>query len=121
MAHWLDALVGASVSELMDAGRGQRGLSVARRDRYRSSPLAALVCVLLLFAQGVELAHDHDEDHPTRYECDICLQMGSGNDAVPSSHDETFSASAFIASREVRAGLPLPQRFDLRARAPPQD
>ncbi len=58
----------------------------ARMTALKSLPLNAALCLLLLFAQTVDLGHSHDADLQSRFDCEICLKGGSVDDLlVPGS------------------------------------
>ena len=100
--------------------RTERALSIARRDRFRSLPLAAVLCALLLLVQGAAVAHDHDDDPGKRYDCDICLKIGSSTDAISSSHPDSLAPPMRHAWRDLEAAPVFPRFPDLHARAPPR-
>ena len=94
--------------------------SVAARDRFRSLPLAAVVCLLLLFVQSAALSHSHDNDLQVRYDCDICLKIGTSTDAVAAGHVDIPVSPIEFEWRDAVTELPFLPLRDLRSRAPPQ-
>ena len=94
-------------------------ISVAARDRFRSLPLTAVVC-LLLFVQGATLAHSHESDPQVRYDCDICLQIGSNTDVIATGHVDTPVSPVRHEWLDAKAELPFLPLLDNRSRAPPQ-
>ncbi len=83
-------------------------------------PLAAVLCALLLFAQGAAVAHDHDEDPRQRYDCDICLKIGSSTDAITSSHPDSLAPPLRHVWIDLETQPVFPRLPDLHARAPPR-
>ena len=98
----------------------QFGFSVATRVRYRSLPLAAAVCLLLLFAQGAGLSHSHENDLQVRYDCDICLKIGSSTDVIAAGHVYNPVSPVRHEWRDSAVEAPFPPLLDVRSRAPPQ-
>ena len=95
-------------------------ISVAARDRFRSLPLTAVICLLLLFVQGAALAHSHENDPQVRYDCDICLKIGSSTDVIATVHVDTPVSPVQHEWLDARAELPFLPLLDIRSRAPPQ-
>ncbi len=95
-------------------------ISVAARDRFRSLPLTAVICALLFFAQSAALAHSHDSDPQVRYDCDICLKIGSSTDVVATGHVDNPVSPFRHEWLDPAAESPFPPLLDLRSRAPPQ-
>ena len=81
--------------------------------------LLALVCVLFLTAQAIDLSHSHGNDLSQQADCDICLKLGSEDDVlvngaepiVEAAHSEQpeFTPSAWFNQESLGA----------QARAPP--
>ncbi len=98
----------------------RKSISVAAAGRFRSLPLTAIACLLLLFAQSATLAHNHDGDTQVRYDCDICLIPGAGTDLAVSHFTHIpvipFQHGWLDGERES----PFLPVLDLRSRAPPQ-
>ncbi|MDA1372579.1 MAG: hypothetical protein O2971_17715 [Proteobacteria bacterium] len=81
-------------------------------------PAMALLCLLLLFIQGVDLIHSHNGDLQRQIDCDICLKIDSGSDAAAVSSSvlalnlsgqvylEAFSALPFLAIPSANSRAP---------------
>ena len=93
---------------------------VAARDRFRSLPLTAMVCLLLLFVQGAALSHSHDDDSQARYDCDFCLRIGSSIDVIAAGHVDSSVSPVQHEWLDAAAEAPFQPLFDIRSRAPPQ-
>lgn len=93
---------------------------VAARDRFRSLPLTAIFCLLLLFVQGAALSHSHDNDLHVRYDCDICLRIGSSIDVIAAVHVDSPVSPVQLEWLDAAAEAPYQPLFDIRSRAPPQ-
>ncbi|MEX2131476.1 MAG: hypothetical protein WD772_08305 [Pseudohongiellaceae bacterium] len=82
-----------------------------------------LVCLLAVFAlalsQTIALQHSHDGDLNLRYDCHVCLKLGSADDGISATVIK-FTASSLILVFHVEP-VQLPEReLPLRsARAPP--
>ena len=100
--------------------RKRKELSIAARDRFRSLPLTAVVCALLLFVQGATLVHSHDSDVQQRYDCDICLKIGSSADAITTGHADNPIDPNRREWLVHAVELPFLPLRDVRSRAPPQ-
>ena len=98
----------------------QNEFSVAARDRFRSLPLAAVVCLLLLFLQSAALSHSHDNDLHVRFDCDICLKIGSSTDVAAAGHVDIPVSPIEFEWRDAVTELPFLPLLDIRSRAPPQ-
>ena len=98
----------------------QNNYSVAARDRFRSLPLTTVVCLLLLIVQGAALTHSHESDLQVRYDCDICLKIGSTTDAIAAGHVDIPSTPVRHEWLDATAETPFLPLLDLRSRAPPQ-
>ena len=83
-------------------------ISVVARDRFRSLPLTAVVC------------HSHESDPQVRYDCDICLQIGSNTDVIATGHVDTPVSPVRHEWLDAKAELPFLPLLDNRSRAPPQ-
>ncbi len=94
-------------------------ISVAARDRFRSLPLTAVIC-LLLFVQGAALAHSHENDPQVRYDCDICLKIGSSTDVIATGHFDSPVSPVHQEWLDAKVELPFLPLLDIRSRAPPQ-
>ncbi len=92
---------------------------VAARDRFRSLPLTAMVCLLLLFVQGAALSHSHDDDSQARYDCDICLKIGSSTDGIATGHVDIPVSPVRQEWLDATAEAPFLPLLDIRSRAPP--
>ena len=101
-------------------GHIQKELSVAARDRFQSLPLVAVVCLLLLFVQSAALVHSHESDLQVRYDCDICLKIGSSTDVNAAGHVDNPVSPIRQEWLEAITEFPFLPLLDLRARAPPQ-
>lgn len=93
---------------------------VAARDRFRSLPLTAMVCLLLLFVQGAVLSHSHDNDLHSRSDCDFCLRIGSSIDVIAAGHVDSSVSPVQHEWLDATAEAPFQPLFDIRSRAPPQ-
>lgn len=101
--------------------RMRNEFSVAARDRFRSLPLTAIVCLLLLlFVQGAALAHSHENDPQVLYDCDICLNIGSSTDVIATGHVDSPVSPVRHEWLDVGVELPFLPLLDIRSRAPPQ-
>ena len=109
-----------SESESMSISLAEQRFGVAARDRFRSLPLAAVVCVLLLFVQSATLSHSHEDDLRLRYDCDICLKIGSSTDAVTASPLAESTTPQQQEWLDRKAEPLFPRLLDLHARAPPK-
>ena len=98
----------------------QNEYSVAAADRFRSSPLVTLVCLSLLLVQGAALAHSHESDLQVRYDCDICLKIGSSTDAIAACQVDNPVSPVRREWLDATAEAPFLPLRDLRSRAPPQ-
>ena len=56
--------------------------SRSARERLVAIAGALLLSAVLLFAQAVDLTHNHDGDLQTQFDCDICLVTGALSDAL---------------------------------------
>jgi hypothetical protein len=85
----------------------------------KSLSLMAVLSVFLLFAQAVEHSHSHDADLQAQFDCEICLKVGSQDDAAvakaPSLHQQPISQSysALVQSHSST------ETIRATARAPP--
>ena len=104
----------------MGISLAEQHIGVAARDRFRSLPSAALVCLLLLFVQSAMLSHSHEDDFRLHYDCDICLKVGSSTDAVTASPLAESTAPQQQEWLDRNAGPLFPRLLDLHARAPPK-
>lgn len=95
-------------------------LGVAGRDRFRSLPLTAVICLLLLFVQSAALVHSHESDLQVRYDCDICLKIGSSTDVIATGHVDNPVSPIRHEWLDPAAELPFLPLLDLRSRAPPR-
>ena len=48
----------------------------------RSLPVMAVLSLVLLFAQAEQLGHTHEADLQAQFDCEICLKLGSLEDAA---------------------------------------
>ena len=101
-------------------GRMQGEFRVAARDRFRSLPLTAVVCLLLLFVQGAALSHTHDDDQQVRYDCDICLKIGSSTDVIAPGHVDIPVSPVQHEWLDATVETPFLPLLDIRTRAPPR-
>ena len=100
-------------------GHMRSKFSIAAGDRFRSLPLAATVCLLLLFAQSANLLHSHDDTH-VRYDCDICLKIESSSDAIAVGHIDYPVSPVQHDWLNATPEAPFLPLSDIRSRAPPQ-
>ncbi len=100
-------------------GHMRNEYDAASGSRFRSSPLVVSVCLLLLFVQGAALVHSHDGDLQVRYDCDICLKIGSDADPVAAGHAHDPVRPARHEWPDIRTESPFPSLLDLRSRSPP--
>ncbi len=98
----------------------QNEFSVAARDRFRSLPLTALVCLMLLFVQAATFSHSHENDLQVRYDCDICLKIGSSTDVIAAGHVYNPVSPVRHEWRDSAVEAPFLPLLDIRSRAPPQ-
>jgi hypothetical protein len=78
-----------------------------------------LLCALLLFVQSADLIHSHDGDLQRQFDCDICLKVGSGGNAIAVaglSFPVKFSGQHYP---ELRPELPFIALTPANSRAPP--
>ena len=81
--------------------------------------LAPIIALCLLLAQSVDLVHNHDGELDQRFDCEICLKLGS-NAVAAVTADFSFDLSPdsqAVAGKAAAApfiALPAP-----RSRAPP--
>ena len=81
--------------------------------------LLGLLCLSLLLVQSLDLVHNHDGDLQTRFDCDICLKVGSPDDFAISGD---FKPVVIISSQTFEASsysLPYFILPSATARAPP--
>lgn len=88
--------------------------------RWKKPVLPLLFIMLFAFSQSLSLLHHHDEDLKLKVDCELCLKVGSADDAVPGS----TLALKFTISAEYQS-LPGSESPFLvirsaNARAPPQ-
>ncbi len=85
----------------------------------KSWPLNAVLCLLLLFSQAVDIGHSHDADLQSTFDCEVCLKIGSVDDVLFS---DTASLST-VAAEQIFTLLEKSQTFyfptTASARAPP--
>lgn len=94
--------------KLLPAGYGLKTLS-----------LLGLVCLSLLFMQSVDLTHSHNGDVQTRFDCEICLKVGSLEELAIG---DDFRQLAVIRTQIFEArlySLPFLASPSRIARAPP--
>lgn len=81
--------------------------------------LAPLLMLCLLLAQSVDLVHNHDGELNQRFDCDICLKLGSNTVAAVAA-DFSFElvpgGFAVVDKGLVAPFIALPAA---RSRAPP--
>ncbi len=81
--------------------------------------LAFTFVLVFLFAQSASLQHTHGDDLKKQVDCDLCLKVGSGDDALATIH----STPEFSATAEHPAQLPAPatsvKPIAAKSRSPP--
>lgn len=95
-------------------------MTVTMHKHLRLAKLSlALLSVLILFAQSAELVHSHDGDLKPQFDCEMCLKLGSGGDAIVVSYDiaPIIQVDHFDCPADVTAASVTFQRP--RARSPP--
>lgn len=86
---------------------------------FNSFALVGLLCLSLLFVVGVDLNHSHDGDVQTRFDCEICLKVGSLEELTLAGD---VSLAAIIRTPMLEAAvfsLPFLAGPSPTARAPP--
>jgi hypothetical protein len=91
----------------------------AQLPRFTAGLLRAALVLTLLFAQAVSLNHTHNGDLNDRVDCDICLKIGSNDDALISASSlPVIKASSTVYSLEPSSTLGS-ALIRATARAPP--
>ncbi|NKB35235.1 MAG: hypothetical protein GKR91_19230 [Pseudomonadales bacterium] len=81
--------------------------------------IRALLCFLLVFVQGAGLVHSHEGELQKQFDCDICLKVGSNEDAITSSAQPfNFYVDATIYF-EAMENIPFVATVPANSRAPP--
>lgn len=92
------------------------GLAAARAGKT----LLALLCVLFLSAQTLDLAHSHGNDAEQQADCEICLKLGSDDDVIIDSA-ATRNATTHAVEIAFAPSIWLAQTsLTAHARAPPR-
>ncbi|MDT8428099.1 MAG: hypothetical protein RQ757_04960 [Pseudomonadales bacterium] len=102
----------------MQSSRSDKEI-LSRFARLRTLPAAGLLCLLLLFLQSVELLHAHGNDLQLQADCDICLKLGHGDEAITVAE---FTLSLEPATENPVSSTSNPYLVALaapNARAPP--
>lgn len=93
----------------------QENSSHKARNRFMS----VVLCLVFLFLEVAGLAHSHEGDLERDLDCEICLNIGTSEDAIASS-DQTFDPrtnnTAFLQyAEQISFGPAIPAN----SRAPP--
>lgn len=59
-------------------------VSVTAHGAFLRLPVFAVLVLLLLFSQSADLVHAHGDSLDRQFDCDICLKIGSSQEALPS-------------------------------------
>ncbi|OGT73905.1 MAG: hypothetical protein A3H44_08190 [Gammaproteobacteria bacterium RIFCSPLOWO2_02_FULL_57_10] len=76
--------------------------------------------LVFLFAQSTSLLHSHAGDLKRHIDCELCLKVGSGDDALVAAH------SVVVPDTSIAYSTPLPvlaaslQPVAAKSRSPPQ-
>ena len=96
-------------------------ISLDRSGSKRPLSLAAawLFSAVLLFAQAVDLSHNHAGDLQAQFDCDICLVTGSLSDALAAGEIGLEVSSDSVAIQGGITSLVSYAAVPRHARAPP--
>lgn len=96
-------------------------ISLDRSGSKRPLSLAAawLFSAVLLFAQAVDLSHNHEGDLQAQFDCDICLVTGSLSDALAAGEIGLEVSSDSVAIQGGITSLVSYTAVPRHARAPP--
>jgi hypothetical protein len=90
-----------------------------RKTGFSDVVLRAVLVLTLLFVQAVSLNHNHSGDLSDRVDCDICLKIGSSDDALVSTSLLPVVKALFIAYSSETIEPLRSSTFQASARAPP--
>lgn len=82
--------------------------------------LAFSFVLVFLFAQSTSLLHSHAGDLKRHVDCELCLKVGSGDDALVTSHAAINVDSAATHSIQLTALAVSLQPVAAKSRSPPQ-
>lgn len=99
-------------------------ISIPKANHSRTTRKHYLVCLLavcaLLLSQTIALQHSHDGDLNLRYDCHVCLKLGSAGDAIPVTVIDFTATSQVLVFHVVPVQMPQRELPLRSARAPPQ-
>ena len=101
----------------MEEFANQRNASYSAAQRA----LLGFVCVLFLSAQTAELAHSHDGDFLSQFECETCLQASSDDDDSVLTGFELYFGNFTEMLTTFTIGDYFVSPISPQSRAPPLD
>lgn len=81
--------------------------------------LLALLCVLFLSAQTLDLSHSHGNDSDQKADCEICLKLGSDDDVIIDSSAPQLATTHSVENLIAPATWFAQASLTAQARAPP--
>ena len=88
-------------------------------DRVRYFAFSALLCFLLVFVQGVGLAHTHEGELQQQFDCEICLKANPNEDVIASNNQSFDPEIRTTAFPEYAERAHTASAISANSRAPP--
>jgi hypothetical protein len=87
--------------------------------RKAGKTLLALLCVLFLSAQTVDLSHSHGGNSDQQADCDICLKLSSDDEVIIDSSAAQVATTHAVENLVARPTWFAQTTLSAHARAPP--